>query len=478
MSKENEFRKPQPRPVNTSGSFKLAANNANMAREMVGSHLQGRNPQRRQTSEQIHACAGRKPEHGRDEAIVKAVAGMRDFSRPNLCSESETYATFSAAGPVARNNGAFMSETLQKTEKESRNGFLTNKRSTEVHTANETAVYDENHAAKSTYFRSATSTVSVPAKSHIGPCKNPQCHHCGTVIIPSPKASFPYKETPSISVNDWSIYTTKGPICSSDELDHLNDTRFDFPLPEMIFGSNSVRVLNEKTGALIEFNTLDALDSLAPNADFKVAYHKEWLSTRPKAKSDVDDVVENEVAEVGSTRSGSASEMSASSKQTDASPDLQSVKPYDWTYSTNYKGTLANCKFVSTTQDIPLEKLVRQDPILFFDESILFEDELGDNGISMLSTKIRVMPSCLLLLCRFSMRVDDVAFRIRDTRVYVDLETNVVLREYKVQQASYGELLGKISSRSSDPKKLLRDSNWVSQNTPVISREMEIMESA
>ncbi|KAF8005543.1 hypothetical protein HF325_001000 [Metschnikowia pulcherrima] len=478
MSKENEFRKPQPRPVNTLGLFKLAANNADMAREMVSLHLQGRNPQRRQISEQIHARAGRQPEHGRDEAIEKAVAGMSDFPRPNLDLRAKLMPLLVLQGKSPKITVLSCPKQFKRQRKSHKMDFLTNKRSTEVQTADETAVFDENHAAKSTYFRQATSTVSVPAKSHIGPCKNPQCHHCGTVIIPSPKASFPYKETPSISVNDWSIYTTKGPICLSDELDHLNDTRFDFPLPEMIFGSNSVRVLNEKTGASIEFNTLDALDSLAPNADFKVAYYKEWLSTRPKAKSDVDDVVENEVSEVGLTRSGLASEMSASSKQTDASPDLQSVKPYDWTYSTNYKGTLANCKFVSTTQDIPLEKLVRQDPILFFDESILFEDELGDNGISMLSTKIRVMPLCLLLLCRFSMRVDDVAFRIRDTRVYVDLETNVVLREYKVQQALYGELLGKVSSRSSDPKKLLRDLNWVSKNTPVTLREMEIMEQA
>ncbi|OBA23252.1 TIP41-domain-containing protein, partial [Metschnikowia bicuspidata var. bicuspidata NRRL YB-4993] len=311
-----------------------------------------------------------------------------------------------------------------------------------------------------------TAQVSVPATSHTGPCTNPRCAHCGTVVIPSPKATLPLREQPSITVNDWSIYTSKGPICLSEELDHLNDTRFDFPLPEMIFGNNRVLLVNEKTGARIDFNTLDALDSLAPTADFKVAYYKEWLSTRPKAKT----------SDTGSVATADGSFITMGSETPSPSPELQSVKPYDWTYSTNYRGTLSRCTFTKTAQDIPLEKLVRPDPILFYDESILFEDELGDNGISMLSTKIRVMHSCLLLLCRFSMRVDDVAFRIRDTRVYIDLETNVVLREYKTQQALYDELLGKVSGRSTDPKKLLRDSNWVSQNTPVVLREVEVME--
>lgn len=243
----------------------------------------------------------------------------------------------------------------------------------------------------------------------------------------------------------------KGPILLLDELDHLNETRFEFPLPEMIFGNNYVRLVNDKTGAAIEFNTLDALDSLNENADFKVSYYKEWLSTRPKAKADASDT---------------ASQNSA--------PELESVKPYDWTYSTNYKGSLHEAEFEPTDVEIPVKKLLRPDPILFFDESILFEDELGDNGISMLSTKIRVMHLCLLLLCRFFLRVDDVAFRIRDTRIFIDLETNEVLREYKTQDALYDELCQKLP-RTADPKRHLRDAGWVSQNMPVVGRNIETL---
>lgn len=367
---------------------------------MVNLHIQGRNPQRQSTSANLHQRAATQ----RRETPENHTQAKRDAKvtlDPKKSAEKPSCESFASAFP------------------------------------------------KQNY------KVTVPAKDHEGECNNPQCAHCGTVIIPLPKATFPFHEKPSITVNNWSIYTMKGPILLSSELDYLNSNRFEFPLPEMIFGNNHVRIVNDKTDFAIEFNTLDALDSLSENSDFKVSYHKEWLSTRPKANV-------------------SAQNEDSSSAQS----DLESVKPYDWTYLTNYKGTITNGGFQKTDEKIPLEKLLRPDPILFFDELILFEDELGDNGISMLSTKVRVMHSCLLLLCRLYLRVDDVAFRVRDTRVYVDFDTNEVLREYKTQEAQYEDLLKKVCGRSADPKKLLRDSNWVSQNMPVVTCEVEKLEGS
>ena len=115
------------------------------------------------------------------------------------------------------------------------------------------------------------------------------------------------------------------------------------------------------------------------------------------------------------------------------------VKPFDWSYSTDYKGTLRSPTppFEVSTTPIPLELLRRPDPILFFDEIILYEDEMADNGITMYSCKIRVMPERLLLLCRFFMRLDNVLLRIRDTRVYVDFGTGEVIREYVAKEEKY-----------------------------------------
>ncbi|KAK6456990.1 TIP41-like family-domain-containing protein [Scheffersomyces xylosifermentans] len=316
-----------------------------------------------------------------------------------------------------------------------------------------------------TSHHSHSTNISVPAKDDHGECNNPQCEHCGQVIIPSPQASFPIQDRPSISINDWSIFTQKRPILNSQELDYLSENRFDFPLPEMIFGNNLVKIVNHKTGEAIEFNALDALDSLDSDCKLKVSYHQEWLNSRR-------------------SKSSSSSEKSEKALKENSTKDLKTftdnldtLKPYDWTYSPNYKGTTTNLQLHPSSEEIPVKKLLRQDPILFYDESILFEDELGDNGISMLSTKIRVMPTCLLLLCRFFLRIDNVIFRIRDTRVFVDFETNQLIREHKEQEFPYDDLLKKITSskttNTNDPKKLLRDTNWVSQNIPVVSTVIE-----
>ena len=108
------------------------------------------------------------------------------------------------------------------------------------------------------------------------------------------------------------------------------------------------------------------------------------------------------------------------------------VKPFDWSYTTDYKGTLrpGAPTFQPTEKPIPLELLRRPDPILYFNDIVLYEDELADNGIAMLSCKVRVMPARLLLLCRFFLRLDDVMFRLRDTRLYIDFDTQEVIREY------------------------------------------------
>lgn len=123
------------------------------------------------------------------------------------------------------------------------------------------------------------------------------------------------------------------------------------------------------------------------------------------------------------------------------------VKPFDWSYSTDYKGTVQTTSpnFEPSTKPIPLELLKRPDPILFFDEVMLYEDEMADNGITLYSCKVRVMPQRLLLLCRFFMRLDNVLLRIRDTRVYVEFGTGEVIREYVAKEEKY-EVVRQVSS--------------------------------
>lgn len=110
------------------------------------------------------------------------------------------------------------------------------------------------------------------------------------------------------------------------------------------------------------------------------------------------------------------------------------VKPFDWSYTTDYKGTITNGRQfeaqMENVEPIPIDLLKRPDPILFFEEVVLYESELDDNGISVLSCKLRVMPDRMLLLTRLFMRLDGVLVRVRDTRIYVDFNARKVIRDY------------------------------------------------
>lgn len=85
-------------------------------------------------------------------------------------------------------------------------------------------------------------------------------------------------------------------------------------------------------------------------------------------------------------------------------PTTVSAKPYDWTYTTTYPGHHPRLDGSSETSSdseiwadadpddpahtIPLSELTRPDPILFYAEVPLFEDELHDNGSSHLLVRI------------------------------------------------------------------------------------------
>lgn len=90
---------------------------------------------------------------------------------------------------------------------------------------------------------------------------------------------------------------------------------------------------------------------------------------------------------------------------------------YDWTYTTDYKGTLqrlapsstaaassfapsASPVTVARTQErIDMEKLKEREPILWFEDVALYEDELHDHGVSAMSIK---MVRCCYMLHRMA----------------------------------------------------------------------------
>lgn len=123
----------------------------------------------------------------------------------------------------------------------------------------------------------------------------------------------------------------------------------------------------------------------------------------------------------------------------------------DWTFSTTYTGSIHApdfvCKVLHATFDqINYDLLKRNDPILFYDELTLYEDELHDNGLASLKLKVRVMPTCFFILMRYWLRVDDVVLRIIDTRWFHEFEhPSILLREFTYKEESIPELKKTIS---------------------------------
>ncbi|CEG79445.1 hypothetical protein CU097_010565 [Rhizopus azygosporus] len=236
--------------------------------------------------------------------------------------------------------------------------------------------------------------------------------------------------TQGIVLHDWKIISKKAPICSSSEMEKIQQD-FGLPPPEMVFGNNLISL--EKGEFKICFTAYDALSkvdtSSTSSENLKVAYAEEWTRKSAMNHTDIKDV----------------------------------VKPYDWSYTTDYRGTCSAHFESSETSMINIERLKRPEPILFYDENILYEDELADNGTAMLTIRLRVMPSCFLVLQRFFMRVDNVLFRINDTRLYHEFGNPYFIREYTSKEAHFNDISEKIGKGDTS---LLNDQNWVSSVMP------------
>lgn len=67
----------------------------------------------------------------------------------------------------------------------------------------------------------------------------------------------------------------------------------------------------------------------------------------------------------------------------------EKFKPFDWTFSSDYKGTLTGPATIKDTDErINIERLKEKEKILFYQELMLYEDELHDNGIASCIVKI------------------------------------------------------------------------------------------
>ncbi|KAF8622075.1 hypothetical protein AX15_007220 [Amanita polypyramis BW_CC] len=251
-----------------------------------------------------------------------------------------------------------------------------------------------------------------------------------------------------IHIGDWHIIASTNPISSALECDALQ-THLGIPLPEMTFGSNYLTLHHRPTSWKYTFDARGALSAVKKgqlgigDGGVRVGYADKWLQSRTNPSSSL------------------------------PMPKTIVTKPYDWTYTSIYPGhgiegygqaiawRVADPENASHV--IPITELTRQDPILFYAEIPLYEDELHDNGSSALLVRIRVMPTCIFILSRFTLRVDHVLFRTFDTRIYHSFQSRppLIVKETRGWEAPYEPVHNLLPKR--DDLTPLTDPTWIAQ---------------
>ncbi|XP_077293315.1 TIP41-like protein [Arctopsyche grandis] len=201
-----------------------------------------------------------------------------------------------------------------------------------------------------------------------------------------------------------------------------------FPhMPDMVFPDN-ILSLEYSKGGRIQFTALDAMKCIdITRLPIQVACAEEWQESR--------------------------------------SGTDQKIKPFDWTFITDYKGTLIDgLELTSTLEKINMELLKKREKILFYEDISLYEDELHDHGVASCSVKIRVMPSCWFVLLRYFLRVDDVLSQINDTRMFYELDSPHILVEHTSRNGDLASL--KL------PPHVVTDPNELAQRLPITSQSL------
>ncbi|OMO73969.1 TIP41-like protein [Corchorus capsularis] len=254
-----------------------------------------------------------------------------------------------------------------------------------------------------------------------------------------------------LRIHGWEIESRKGSILNSSAREQWEKDLQTSHLPEMIFGESRLVLKHVGSGAKIHFNAFDAL----------AGWKQEGLPP-----------VEVPAAAKWKFR---------------CKPSQQVILDYDYTFTTPYCGSemveldadkhgsggSSGIHWEDCKEQIDVAALALKEPILFYDEVVLYEDELADNGVSLLTVKVRVMPSSWFLLLRFWLRVDGVLMRLRDTRVHCVFNESanpVILRERCWREGTFQALSAKgyptDSASYSDP-------SIISKRLPVIMNQTQ-----
>ena len=186
---------------------------------------------------------------------------------------------------------------------------------------------------------------------------------------------------------------------------------------------------------------------------------------------------------------------SASVDTTTNKPRLLLNNQWDWTYTTNYCFTHRTCNYNNEARLVsmidPLAYIVNiselrdsnskwircnengfdvnmlkstNDPILFYLETLLYQDDLEDCGeVISGDIKIRVMPACWYILYRVFVRVDGLVVKLRDTRLFHKFHTNEIHVDITLKELAI--------NNDNIPSHMLRDPNLINDRMTIVNEK-------
>jgi len=258
----------------------------------------------------------------------------------------------------------------------------------------------------------------VPPKAQL-PSNASRRRHISPQLTDHAKACMVNNELIGISIHGWDIGTGQGPMgdegwfsAATANFENMAqykggpgskyDTRRRLALPEMVFPAAHVAFEHRKENLWLSWDVLDSMDC--------------W------AKAHRQIPVESDLESNGvSVMKSADAQLWANKKKNLLPADKKSkdVFHFDWTYSSPFCGSVEGGWWDPIDQSgLKLDLLKDKSmPILFFDELVLYEDDLHDNGHVQFSIKLRVMPNCGFVLARLWVRIDRVLLRLRETRL-------------------------------------------------------------
>jgi len=285
------------------------------------------------------------------------------------------------------------------------------------------------------------------------------------------------EETLGICIQGWEIRTGQGSIANESSLHHCTELCQEMSqyakqkntqqrqrrlcLPEMVFMDAHISLKKKKKSQNTSTTTTNNNDIFYLRLDATSAL-TEWAQAHQ----------EIELEDPGEFRGVSVLKSLDAEQWLSKKPltNNASLFHYDWSFSTPYVGGDGDSGISISSSNrhdanvvgeslsspssnspdgwqslsesgMPMHLLQdRSVPILYFDQLVLYEDDMHDNGQVSLTAKVRVMPTCAFILIRLWVRIDGVLLRVRETRIMVEFESSKIYRDVAWKECKWKDL--------------------------------------